>query len=262
VGLAFGPARMPSEQFAEFSATSFTVNDADTLIRVLDAARRANARLFISFTGNQENFQDSAGGFDIAKWKQRVDRFRRVDLTPYIADETIAGHLLLDEPYDKSNWNGKPVSQQDIEELARYSKEIWPSMVTVLRTHYDYLEGSQYPHLDAVRIQYHSRFGSLDDYIAAHVAVAKSLGQAVIGGVNLLDGGTEASGIPGKREGKFAMSAQELRSWGRRFLTDPNICAFIMYQYDSAYLARPDIQAAMAELSEVARSIPKKACRR
>jgi hypothetical protein len=232
------------------------------LIRVLDAARRANARLFISFTGNQENFQNDAGGFDIAKWKQRVDRFRGVDLSAYIADETIAGHLLLDEPWDKSNWNGKPVSQPEIEELARYSKEIWPSMVTVLRTHYDYLAGYQYPHLDAVRIQYHSRFGSLDDYIAASVAVAKSLGQAVIGGVNLLDGGTEASGIPGKREGKFAMSAEELRSWGRKFLTDPSICSFIMYQYDSAYLARPDIQAAMAELSEVARGIPKKACRR
>jgi hypothetical protein len=261
VGLAFGPARMPSDQLAEFSATSYTASDPDTLIRVLDAARQANAQLFISFTGNQANFQDDSGGIDMAKWKARVDRFRGLDLTPYIADETIAGHLLLDEPWDKSNWNGKPVSQPQIEELARYSKEVWPAMVTVLRTHYDFLAGSRYPHLDAVRIQYHSRFGSLDDYINTSVAIAKSLGQAVIGGVNLLDGGTEASGIPGKREGKFAMSAEQIRSWGRRFLTDPNICGFIMYQYDSTYLARPDIRAAMADLSELARTIPKKSCR-
>jgi hypothetical protein len=265
VGLAFGPAQMPMERFSEFSATTYTATDPDTLARDLEAARRANARLFISFTGNKENFQDSSGGFDMAKWKQRVDRFRGLDLAPYIEEETIAGHLLLDEPYDKTNWNGKTVSQQDIEELARYSKEVWPSMVTVLRTHYDYLQGYQYPHLDAVRIQYHSRFlrfGSLDDYIAAHIEVARSLGQAMIGGVNVLDGGSNASGIPGNREGQFAMSADELRSWGGRFLRDPYICSFIMYQYDSAYLARPDIQAALAQLSEVARSIPKKACRR
>lgn len=264
VGLAFGLAQMPTARFSEFSATTYTATDPDELARDLEVARRANARLFISFTGNQENFQDSSGGFDMAKWKQRMDRFRELDLAPYIEEETIAGHLLLDEPYDTKNWNGKPVSRPDIEELARYSKEVWPSMVTVLRTHYDYLQGYEYPHLDAVRTQYHSRFlrfGSLDDYIEAHIEVARSLGQAMIGGVNVLNGGSNASGIPGYREGQFAMSADELRSWGGRFLTHPYICGFIMYQYDSAYLARPDIQTALAELSEIARSIPKKACR-
>ena len=57
------------------------------------------------------------------------------------------------------------------------------------------------------------------------------------------------------------MNADELRSWGRRVLTGPYICSFLMYQYDSTYLARPDIQAAMAELSEIARNIPKRDCR-
>jgi hypothetical protein len=253
---------MPAGRFSEFSATTYTATDPDTLARDLEAARRANARLYISFTGNQRNFQDSSGGFDIAKWKQRVDRFRGLDLTPYIEEETIVGHLLLDEPWDKANWNGKPVSQPDIEELARYSKEVWPSMVTVLRTTYDFLQGYQYPHLDAVRTQYRSSYGSIDDYIAAQIEVARSLDQEMIGGVNVLNGGSSRSGIPGRREGKFAMSADELRSWGGRFLTDPYICGFIMYQYDSAYLARPDIQAALAELSEIARGIPKRTCRR
>jgi hypothetical protein len=169
--------------------------------------------------------------------------------------------VLLDEPYDKSNWNGQPVSKPDIEELARYSKEVWPSLVTVVRTHYDYLQGYQYRHLDAVRAQYHSRFGAIEDFIAEHIGVSRSLGLAMIGGVNLLNGGSSSSGIPGEQEGKFAMSAAEIRSWGRRFLTDPYICGFLMYQYDSVYLARPDIKAALAELSEVARGIRKKSCR-
>ena len=101
---------MPPERFADFSATTYTATDPDTLMRDLETARRANVRLFISFTGNQKNFQTSSGGFDMAKWKQRMDRFRGLDLAPYIEEETIAGHLLLDEPYDKINWHGKPVS--------------------------------------------------------------------------------------------------------------------------------------------------------
>jgi hypothetical protein len=107
----------------------------------------------------------------------------------------------------------------------------------------------------------HSRFGSIDQFIAAHSRPSRSLGLAMIGGLNVLNGGSKTSGIPGRREGKFAMSADELRSWGRRFLTDPDICGFLMYQYDSVYLARPDIQAALAELGEIARDIPKKDCR-
>jgi hypothetical protein len=261
VGLAFGPAQMPPGRFSEFSATLYTATDPDTLILALEMARRANTRLFLSLTGNQRNFQSSNGGFDIAKWKQRVDRFRGLDLGPYIAEETIVGHILLDEPWDNTNWNGRPVSLPDVEEIARYSKEIWPSMLTVIRTKYDYLEGYEYPHLDAVRTQYHSRYGPIDDYMAAHLESARSLGLAMIGGVNLLNGGAKNNGSPGRREGQFAMTADEIRSWGRQVLTNPNICAFLMYQYDSVYLARPDIQAALAELSEIARDIPKRACR-
>ena len=55
VGLAFGLAHMPPERFSEFSATVYTATDPDTLIRDLETARRANARLYISFTGNQAN---------------------------------------------------------------------------------------------------------------------------------------------------------------------------------------------------------------
>jgi hypothetical protein len=260
VGLPFGPAHSPSERFAEFSGTLHTATDPDTLIRDLEAARRANARLLISFTGNEQYLRDS-DGFSLAKWKQRVDRFRGLDLTPYIADGTIVGHFILDEPADPTNWNGKRVSQADIEEIARYSKEIWPSMATVIRTFPEYLVGYQYPHLDAVQVQYHDRFGSLEDFITTHVQSAKSLGLALVGGLNMINGGSKDSGIPGRRAGKHAMSADELRSWGGRYLAEPYICAFILWEYDSTYLSRPDIQGALSDLSQIARSHPAKACR-
>jgi len=260
VGLPFGPAQLPPEHFAEFSGTVYTASAPDRLIRDLEGARRAGARLFISFTGNEQHLRDS-NGFSLAKWEQRVDNFRGVDLTPYIADGTIVGHLLLDEPQDPTNWSGKRVSQAQIEEIAKYSKQVWPSMLTVIRAYPDYLQGYQYPHLDAIRLHYVDRFGPIEDFIAAQVQGARALGLGLVGGLNVLNGGSKESGIPGRRAGKNAMSADEVRSWGGRFLSEPYICGFLMYEYDSTYFSRPDIQAAMSDLSQMARSLPEKSCR-
>jgi hypothetical protein len=193
-------------------------------------------------------------------WKERVDRFRGVDLTSYIADGTIIGHFLMDEPEDRSNWNGRVVPQAMIEEMANYSKQLWPTMVTMVRTHAYYLEGHQYPHLDATRVHYLDRFSPIDSFINANVDGAKALGLALVGGLNVLNGGSKTSGIPGKWAGKFAMNADEIRAWGTRFLSE-DICAFILWEYDSTYLARPEIREALAELAQIARSLPKRECR-
>jgi hypothetical protein len=260
VGLPFGPAQLPPAHFAEFSGTVYTATTPDKLIRDLEVARRSSARLFISFAGSEEFNRDS-NGFSIAKWEQRVDRFRGLDLTPYIDDGTIVAHFILDEPQDPTNWNGKQVSQATIEEIAKYSKQIWPTMLTIIRAFPDYLKGYQYPHLDAIRLQYLDRFAPLEDFIAAQVQGAKALGVGLVGGLNVLNGGSKQSGIPGRRAGKNAMSAEEIRSWGGRFLSEPYICGFLMYEYDSTYFSRPDIQAAVADLSQMARSLPEKACR-
>jgi hypothetical protein len=260
VGIPFGPAHMPPQLFGEFSATIYTATAPDKLLRDLRVARQANARLFISFTGN-EQFNRDSNGFSLEKWKQRVDRFRGVDLTSYIDDGTIIGHFIMDEPHDPKNWNGKRVPHAAIEEIANYSKQLWPSMVTMIRAFPGHLEGYQYPHLDATRVQYLDRFSPIDSFITANVQGAKAMGLALVAGLNALNGGSETSGIPGRREGKYAMSADEIRSWGSRFLSEPYICAFIVYEYDSTYLARPDIRAALSELGEKARSIPKKECR-
>jgi hypothetical protein len=259
-GLPLGPAHVPPEHFAEYSGTNITPGFPDSLLPILEAARRANIRVFISFTGGGRHSLDSTG-FNIDKWKERVDLYRAIDFTSYIADGTILGHFLMDEPNDRRNWSGQQVSQADIAEMARYSKEVWPSMVTMIRAFPEYLEGHEYPHLDAIRVQYAPRFGPIDSFINAQVQGAKALGVAMVGGLNVLNGGSGESGIPGTREGKYAMSADEIRVWGGRWLAEPYICAFLMYYYDSAYLSRPDIRAALSELSEKARGLPKKECR-
>jgi len=260
VGIPFGPAQMPSEQFPVYNSTVYTATDADSLRVFLARANQASARVFINFTGNEVNLRD-ANGFSFEKWKSRVDRFLGVDLTPYINDGTLVAHFIIDEPQDPTNWNGHPVTQAQIEQMAAYSKQVWPTLTTMARSKLEYLRGGQYPHLDVVRIQYLVRFGDIDDWISSNVAQAKALHLAMVGGLNALNGGSKDSGIPGQAEGKFAMNADELRTYGRRFMSEPYVCGFLLFQWEPVYMNRPDIKAALTDLVNYAAQLPKKDCR-
>jgi hypothetical protein len=261
-GIAMGPTHVPTSRFGPaFSGTQITALTSTCLLADLDAARRANVRVFISFTGNEQYNRD-ANGFSFTKWKQRVDRFRNLNLTPYINDGTILGHLIMDEPNDKGNWNGKVVTQAEIEAMAAYSKEVWPTMTTYLRTFPDFLKGGQYPHLDALWFHYLERFGPIDEFIDKHFPVVRSLGLKIIAGLNVINGGGKDSGIPGKGEGKNAMSADEIREWGGKLMAQPDLCAFLLWEYDDSYFDRPDIKAAVEDLANKARAFPTRDCSR
>jgi hypothetical protein len=264
-GLAFGPIHTPPASFDDrFSGTQIsgiTMQGHSCLVAHLAAARKANVRVFINLTGNEVYLRDEHG-FSMAKWKARVDRFRNDDIGSYIEDGTIMAHLLVDEPDDRSNWNGDVVTHAEIEEMARYSKEIWPNLPTYIRATPEYLKGGQFPHLDALWFHYVERFGPIDGYIASIYGLARELGLTMIGGLNVLNGGSKHSGIPGKSAGKYAMSADELRSWGGKLLDQPGQCAFLLWQWADGYQDRPAIQAALQDLAAKARNYPIRSCRK
>lgn len=259
VGLAFGPAQQPVSRWGpEFNSTVYTARP-DSILRDLEAARRANLRLFVSLTGNEQHNRDE-DGFSLTKWKQRVDRFRNVDLSSYLADGTILGHFILDEPNDARNWNGHVVALADIAEMARYSKEIWPTMPTIIRTWPAFLEGHEYPDLDAVRVQYHARLGDLEQFIRDNVRRARGLNLLLVGGLNVLNGGGSESGMPMRSERRYPMSPSQLRAWGGRYLKEPDLCAFVLWEYEDEYFSIPEVKAALAELGRQAAALPKQAC--
>ena len=261
-GIAFGPTHVPPSKFGgPYTGTQITATDSSCLLFDLEKARRASARVFISFTGNAQYNRDQ-NGFSLDKWKRRVDRFRNVPLASYIEDGTILGHLVVDEPNDPHEWNGKTVSPAQIEEMAKYSKEVWPSMTTYVRAFPEYMKGGPFPHLDAIWFQYLDRWAPLDEFIDKHIKEAGPLGLKVVTGLNVINGGSKSSGIPGRRQGKNAMSADEIRSWGGKLLEQSNLCAFLLWEYDQEYLARPDIQEAIADLSAKARSYRTTSCNR
>jgi hypothetical protein len=262
VGIPFGPFALPSRLYGpEFTGAYRPAWAAESLLIDLEAARRTHTRVLLNFSGSGDNFSDDAG-FTLETWKRRVDRFRGLDLTSYIADGTIVGHFIMDEPSDPSNWKGKQVTPAEVDELARYSKEIWPTMAALVRAWPAYMKGYQFKYLDAVWAQYHSRFGPIDAFIASNVRDAKASGLALVAGLNVLNGGSASSGIPGRTAGKYAMSASELRTWGGALFSEPYICALFIWKYDQGYYTRPDIKAALLDLNHLAESHSKEACRR
>jgi len=64
----------------------------------------------------------------VEMFNQELDLFKDIDLMSYVADGTVVGHLLFDEPQDPSNWNGAPVPFEDIEAVAAHSKALWPTL--------------------------------------------------------------------------------------------------------------------------------------
>ena len=265
VGIAFGPHHIPPGKFGEtFSGTQITATvhlGHICLMAELETARRANTRVFISFTGNEQYLRDE-NGFSLTKWKQRVDRFRHLDLTPYIEDGTILAHLIMDEPADPTNWSGKVVSQAQIAEIARYSKEVWPTMPTMIRAWPEYLKGADLRNVDALWIHYLHRRGPIEAFIATHMREIRELGLIPVGGLNVLNGGSPSSPIPGKRQGMKAMTADELRAWGAKWLAEPGMCAFLLWEYSDPYFSRPEIKAAVTDLAAQARAYPKRSCKK
>lgn len=264
-GIAFGPQHLPASLFdSNYTGTVWIVGPSRVTSQ-LEAARRARARVVLNLSTTSGS-KTPDGSFSLELWKRRVDRFKDIDFEPYVADGTVLGHYIMDEPHSAKNWNGKPVPFADIEAAAKYSKERWPRMTTFVRAHPGFLAGApfRWMYVDAAWAQYSARKGDVRAYVESNVASARALGLGLVVGLNLLSGGTSESGIAGYNKGKWAMSARQIRRWGRILAAEPYACALFMWKYDKsnpAYLERPDIKAALAEVGEVAANRPRATCR-
>jgi hypothetical protein len=267
VGIPFGPFSMPVHLFgsAPFTAV-YERPTPGTIVAMLEASRASRWQVVVNLAGGKADHKNPDESFSLVRWKQSVDRFRGIDLGPYIADGTILGHFLIDEPHAGVKWNGRPVPLEEVEAAAQYSKKLWPDMATLVRSHATFLQSARFrwTHLDAGWAQYSARFGPVEAYLRRNVAAARSLGLGLVVGLNALDGGTADSRIPGWKSGKWAMSAEQLEKWGAVLAAEPYACGLFLWKYDwqaPSYFARPDIQQAITRVAEIGRNRPRTSCR-
>lgn len=268
------PGSQPGIVFASFGLTPSQLNSVHTgivrstspsdFLTYLSQVRAKGGRVLVKLSGGDLAVRNADNTFSLAKWKTMVDRYRNINFSSYVADGTIVGHFLIDEPHFPSRWGNKTIPHATLEAAAKYSKQFWPSMPTVVSAPPNWPASTTitYIYLDAGWATYRASASSSPATWAANmVNRAKSKGLGLFTGLNVLDGGDGSSGFHGNLPKKWAMSASEVRSYGSVLLAQSYMCGFAMWTYSSTYYNRSDVKSAMADVSAKARSHARTSCR-
>jgi hypothetical protein len=260
--IPFGEFKPAESDFGLPYTGAVTPASRSGLAAALRSAQEAKTRLVINLAGGRRNYTNPDGTLNLELWKRRIDQYRDVDFAPYVTEGLVLAHSLVDEPRWPGNWGGRAISFEEIEEMARYSKTIWPSLPTTVsgETRPGLLRGFEWHYLDVAWAQWTGPlYGSgasqsLEEYRNESVAYAKELGLGLILGLNVLDGGDGSSGIPGAVQGHWRMTGAELQQAGVVLAQTPYACALFIWRHDPEYERRPDIRAAMDTIALAAAS--------
>jgi hypothetical protein len=250
-GMPFGTWALPDNMFGDIYNGAVRNIDPSQLLSELAVIKARGGKVILAMAGQEDHFKDGSGHFSFSLWKGRIDRFRSVNFNSYIDDGTVIGHYMIDEPNDPVNW-GDPVPGTMLDQMAAYSKSIWPKMATVVRVEPDYLDAWTYHNLDAAWAQWVTRKGDPGDYIRGQVATAQKLGLKLVTGLNIRKGAPD----------RQPLSASVMLSAGSALLSADYPCAFISWEYDADLLARSDVKSAMTQLSQKAENHAAHSCLR
>ena len=259
-GVPFGPYGLPTTEMGSFTGAVRGATPGNVLA-IVTAARRAGARLVLRLTGSEVTNAD--GTFSLTKWKAALDGYASVGLSSYASDGTIAGHLLIQSPQKAEEWGGLAISHTTLDEMARYSRQRWPAIPTIAHAPPSWLAAKATPwqYLDASSVMYSASAGDAGAWISEQASDAGEARLGLLVGMNVLNGGTSASRLPGTTEGKFAMSASQLRSWGSTLVGQSRVCGLVMARYDDTYFGRADVKEAVGIIAEKAGARAATSCR-
>ena len=263
-GVPLGMFNVPPSRLAAPIDLVIFAGEPARLGAQLATARRNRTRVIVNFAGGKysNNFGPD-GSFSYEVWKSRTDRFKGLDLAPYIADETLMANYLIDEPHNPDSWGGRAVPYATLERMAEYSKSLWPNLRTITRTRVTWLADApfRWVYLDAGWAQYGVIRGDIYRFRDLEVAASKASGLAVLFGLNTTNGGAVVDGCyPGSRPGMCAMTASEIKRFGTVLASEPAGCGLTLWQYDEVYLGRSDIRSALAEVARLTKSRAPQPC--
>jgi len=250
--LPFGPKQLPSGLFGKepFSGAYVNAGSAFTLMRRLERARAARMHLILRLDYAEMPIRNPDRTFSVKLWERNIDRLRSIDLEPYVADGTVIGAELINEPHVASKWGGKIISKEQLESAAAYAKSIWPYLpVGAGRSDY-VLRFAPWKYLDFSHSQYHMRKGDIETWRKLTVAQSKAAGVALLLSLNFYGG----------EVGNKPMMPAEIRRLGSSLAADTYACALTGYMYNKKYFSEPGIEEAFAAVAAVASSHPSPPC--
>ncbi len=262
-GIVFASSRMSPSQLNSVHTGVWAPSTPSAVLSYLSQVRAKGGRAVIVLVGDGVP-RNGDNTFNLALWKSALDRYRGINFNSYISDGTLVAHRLMDEPHFESRWGNKVVPQAVVEEAAKYSKQLWPTLPTMVSSPPNWLAAAPvtYTHLDAGLAMFRSKTSSTPSrWVAQQAARAKEKGLGMFAGLNVLDGGDGSSGWRGTQPRTWQMSAKEVRSYGSALLAESRVCGFFMWRYASEYYNRADVKSAMADLSGLARNHARTPCR-
>lgn len=248
----------------KFTGAHFSPTSPGKALEILNDAQADGKSVILLLARSGSHYQNPDGTFSLEMWKAAIDQFAGFDFAPFIEDGTFLAHYLVSEPSSKNSWGGEVITAPVLDEMARYSKQYWPNLVTVVREHPTDLiahaggknvpiPGWQWSYLDTAWARYSADKGAIGQFIAEEVGAAKAQDLGLMFGMNVLDGGDGSSGVFG--DSGWTMSVQELMDYGPKLINEAYGCALLMWHYrhgDTGYFDRPEIDQAMTNLVQVA----------
>lgn len=260
-GIPFGLFGMMGRDLVDPFTSAMQRAQPESILDDLAAAKARNAHIVVNFTGSPAKFLDGSGHFNLDMWKAKMDRFRPMaaQLNEYVSDGTILAVMIVDEPFARKRWGGETIPMATVDEMAEYSKSLFPDLPTAVRAAPSELKGYQWRWLDVAWAQYTARKGPISEYVTGEVSGAKAEGLGLIVGLNISKGGDGSSGFGSADES--GMSGEEILRYGHALLDSPYPCAFISWDNRPAVINRPDVAAALKELAAAAQAHPTASCR-
>jgi plastocyanin len=247
------------------------------LVGHIAAARARGIRLVLVMTGRAHDRYKTDGVFDQAKWEAAMDAFDtpaiRDAVAAGVADGTIIGNSVMDEPQqsgtDAKDW-GPPgtMTKVRVDGMCSYVKAIFPTLpVGVGHDHNAFEPGNSYQVCEFIIVQYAARKGSVATWRDGALSLAARDGLGVIFSLNLLDGGTQdktgawdcpGTGGLGTHGTNCRMTPAQVRDWGK-FLGQAG-CALLSWRYDGTFMAKPENQAAISDVTITLWRLPQAPC--
>jgi hypothetical protein len=171
--------------------------------------------------------------------------------------------MLAQNPQNTRAWGGKVISHSTLDEMARYSRQLWASVPTLAHAPATWLAGNAagWKYLDAASVTYSGASGDASAWVRNQAGAAGRARLGLLVGMNVLNGGTSASRLAGTTTGKFAMSASQLQAWGSALVAHSQVCGLVLSRYNADYFGRSDVRTAVAALRNESSAREATSCR-
>lgn len=215
--------------------------------------------------GGYGKFKDSRGRYSPTKYYKwvRSHRSYAASWKPFL-NKTLIGVQVIDDR-GATNWGGKAISNAQIEQMARWWKQLVPGITTFISGGYTWnLVGYKWKYLDGSINQFNASYmGSVKTWRDRSVAAAKKARTSLILSMNVLNGGKIVRGCyRGDRKNMCSMSANELRTYGAALAAASGICGVSTWMYSAKYQARPGITYSLKYVARVAANRAPTSCKR